>query len=343
MITKLNSIKLHFILCTERSGSSLLSLMLNLHPQIISPSEEPFAVFFYKKYKNKTIWSEDDLKLFIEEFWLMSEKNLDLFFITKEKLFNTLQLYKNDLSYPNLVKLVYLQFIEPKDKSEVNVIVDKQIKYFFYIPLLIEIFPDAKFIVLVRDVRDNIVSKSNRKLNSSSNPIFLAALWKNTYSNINNIKQLNRPLLVVKYEELVGDTEHVLKEVCKFLSIDYNQQMIETKGKYQTFLNFKTTINSASEIERLENFQSSLFKPVTKDHIGTYNGNIEAKTLAKIEKMNSSLFVFLGYKFSSNIDVHYSFNDFYNIVRAFIYRPLILILYLYIPFSIKILIKKLRK
>ena len=50
---QLDAIQIHFVLCTERTGSSMLSLMLNLNQEVISPSEEQFALYFYKKYKNK--------------------------------------------------------------------------------------------------------------------------------------------------------------------------------------------------------------------------------------------------------------------------------------------------
>ena len=48
---QIERIPIHFILCTERTGSSLLSLMLNISPKVLSPSEEPFALFLYNKYK----------------------------------------------------------------------------------------------------------------------------------------------------------------------------------------------------------------------------------------------------------------------------------------------------
>ena len=108
----------HFILCTERTGSSLVSLSLNLNSKILSPSEEPFAIYFYKKYKLKKEWSSLEIKNYVDEFWWMAEKNLDLFYSSKEQLFNALDCYKTDLPYQLLIKITYLQFIEIKPKDE---------------------------------------------------------------------------------------------------------------------------------------------------------------------------------------------------------------------------------
>lgn len=342
MSSKLNTINIHFILCTERSGSSLLSLMLNLNTQIISPSEEPFAVYFYDRYKHKVVWTDLELIEFIDEFWLVAEKNLELFFTTKEKLLAVLSTYKQQLPYQHLVKLIYLQFIEPKDKAEVTVIVDKQIKYFFHLPVLIKIFPDAKFIILVRDVRDNIISKSNRNLNNGSNPVYLAALWKNTYDQIKHLQKANKAVLVIKYEDLIMESKLTLQKICQFIDVNFQESMLNTGGVYKQFLDIKGSSTNLSEIARLETFQSNLFKPINASHIGSYKENINLKLLSKIEKLNQSLFMLFGYKVSNTSNALYSINDYWQITKAYLYRPLLLKFYLMIPLSIKIMIKKLR-
>ena len=110
----------HFLLCTERTGSSLLSLMMNLHSNVVCPSEEPFALFFHRNYKNKTHWTDKELLCFIDEFWLIAEKNLDLFFTSKQKLFDQLVIHKNNLNYKLLCTIIYLQFFEPKPKENIR-------------------------------------------------------------------------------------------------------------------------------------------------------------------------------------------------------------------------------
>ena len=69
---KLDAIELHFILCTERTGSSLLSLMLNLHSSILCPSEEPFALYFWNTYKNKIDWEEKDIINYVNSFFTLA-------------------------------------------------------------------------------------------------------------------------------------------------------------------------------------------------------------------------------------------------------------------------------
>jgi hypothetical protein len=49
----LKNISLNFILSTGRTGSTLLSSMLNMHPEILSVSEEPFAYNLYPKIQKR--------------------------------------------------------------------------------------------------------------------------------------------------------------------------------------------------------------------------------------------------------------------------------------------------
>ena len=78
---QLDEIQVHFILCTERTGSSLLANMLNMHPELIVPSEEPFALYFRKKYQHKTHWTESELIHFVDVFFTLfaSKTSLILF------------------------------------------------------------------------------------------------------------------------------------------------------------------------------------------------------------------------------------------------------------------------
>lgn len=342
-VEEIDRLPVHFILCTERTGSTLLCTMLNHHPAILSTSEEPFAVFFYKKYGNKTGWTEKELKGYVDEFFLMAEKSLELYFTTKQNLLNALLPYRDKLTYSRLMKLTYLQFLEPKPKDEIKMIIDKQIKYFFYLPVLFEIFPEAKFVVLVRDVRDNVVSKNKRGLNSSSNALFLAALWNYTYRNIYDMMEKGKALHIVKYEDLVSDTGAVMKGVCDFYEIEYLESMIRTEGSYELFLKAREPFVDEKLLSHLRDFHSGLFSEPNKKKINVHKGELDEITEAKILKLNSSLFKIFGYEYSESKNVTLNLKDRLQLLLAYLYRPFLLKHYFRIPFSIKVLIKRIRK
>jgi hypothetical protein len=341
-IEQIDSLQVHFVLCTERTGSSLLSLMLNINPKILSPSEEPFAMYFYKKYRNKILWSEKDIEKYVDQFWLMAEKNLSLYFTSKKQLFNDLKKHREVLNYERLIKITYLNFLEPKPKVEVQIIVDKQIKYFFYLPHIFKIFPKAKFIVLTRDVRDNIVLKSDRKLNWINQPIFLSALWNKTYQNIQVFEKLKRNFIIVKYEDLVTDTEVVLSKICDYLEVPFDEKMLHTSEVYQQFLTHKTDKISSKFLTDLTRFHSGMFQKPNADKIGIYKLKGEDFSLDKVEYMNYDLLNSIGYEVSIKEKNRFSFKDYWYIFLAYLYRPFLLRLYYIIPLNIKLFIKTIR-
>ncbi len=335
----------HFILCTERTGSSLCTLMMNLNSRIISPSEEPFALFFYKKYKNKIEWTEKEIRKFIDDFWLISEQKLNLFFVDKEILFTVLSAHRNKLPYQKLCTLIYLQFFEPKQKNEITVILDKQIKYFFYLKKLVKIYPESKFIILVRDPRVNAIRKKHRNLNAGKNYLYLAALWNNTYKNIEYLQSLNKEILIVKYEDFVSDPESIMKKCCAFIDVPFHIKMLDTEGVFGNFLEIQKQKISSQLYEHLKDFQSGLFQKVHTNKIHVKAHELDPKENDKIVKLTKPLLEKFNYNTSliSKKTVFYTLNDRWQITKAYLFRPLLIQLYLHIPLSIKLIIKRIRK
>ena len=158
---ELDNIPVHFILCTERTGSSLLTSMLNMHPSFLVSSEEPFALYFQNRYKKIRTWNEKDIANYVEDFFKLFEKNVTLYFDYKDRFHESLLAHKKWLNYERLIKLTYLHFYDGdiKDKSCVRVILDKQMKYIFHKNEVLSLFPNAQFILLTRDVLSNIEAK----------------------------------------------------------------------------------------------------------------------------------------------------------------------------------------
>lgn len=337
---KLDAIQVHFILCTERTGSSLMSLMLNLHSKIICPSEEQFALYFAKKYSQKVYWTDSDIEKYVDEFWLMFEKNIDLYFSDKQTFLKNLKQHREILNYRRLIKLSYLHFLDTKDKNEIEVIIDKQIKYFFHLPEIISIFPESKFIVLTRDVRDNIVSKKNRALNWSKQPYFLAYLWFQTYSNLERLK--SKDFMIVKYEDFILNTPATLELICQFINQDFQLKMLDTIGVFDQFVEDKKYKLDKDYIAKLKDFHSGLNGLPNSNKIGIYKISPSFE-LNEIESICGSLLRKFEYPVSFSKSKHMPLKRVYYSFLAKCYRAYLLKFYLKIPLFIKVFIKSIRK
>jgi hypothetical protein len=336
---QLDSIEVNFILCTERTGSSLLTLMLNLNVEICSPFEEQFALYLADRYGDKEHFTEIDLKNYVNDFFIISETNTELFFSSKDVFLKNLLKHRSILNYERLVKLTYLNFYSYKDKSEVKVIVDKQIKSFFHLKQLKKLFPSAKYIVLVRDVRDNIVSRKERSLNWSGNHLYLSYLWKDTYRNIELLKS---DFYLLKYENFIQETESELKNICLFLGVNYSNKMLQTKNVFETILENKKINANTLLINQIKDFHSGLISKPNVKKIAQYN-KLPIKILSEINALCKEELLCFGYQ----IDTEYCrvpiIRRIYFSVLAKCYRKWLLQLYLPLPLGLKIFFKKLRK
>ena len=100
-------------------------------------------------------------------------------------------------------------------------------------------WPSVKCIDIVRDGRD--VAASQIKLGTFNKTVEqIATSWKNTHqrfltfqeSHPNNVK-------VIKYEDLIYDSENHIQQLCDFLEIDYSDKMLNYHKEDLTLFNAK--------------------------------------------------------------------------------------------------------
>ena len=145
-----------FIVGSPRSGTTLLRTMLDSHPAIWIPPEAPFIVHRYSKYQNLSeLGNKEDYK---KLFWKIVKapcfKMID-FIPSFEKIWANLK----RPSYASLMDSIFNEYILYKEKSIWG---SKTPIFALHISLLCQLFPQAKYIHLVRDGRDVAASCKDR-------------------------------------------------------------------------------------------------------------------------------------------------------------------------------------
>ncbi len=123
-------------------------------------------------------------------------------------------------------------------------------------------------IYIVRDPRDIVVSYSHHKslnidnainliLNESviynkNNPQILSS-WNHHY---NSWLSLKVPKLVIKYEDLLNDTEHSLRIITEYFSLNYKLEIINLEKKVKNILE-STNFKKFQEYEKLFGFNEA--------------------------------------------------------------------------------------
>jgi hypothetical protein len=131
-------------------------------------------------------------------------------------------------------------------------------KDIFYVSDILTFYPDAKFIVCVRDIRDFLYSYQNRwKTTSPENierirnlyhPILTSFLWKAAIEQI-RVAQALVPLgnlIIIRYEALATRPAATLHTLCQFLKAPYEAAMLRVATHNSSFEVQKPGIYSTS-------------------------------------------------------------------------------------------------
>ena len=96
-----------------------------------------------------------------------------------------------------------------------------------HLPLLSQIFPDAKFVHMIRDGREVACSISRRQ---KRHPALIIYRWKKLVEmGQSEGKTLGDRYLEIKYEDLTSDPRSGMERVCAFLSLDFSTQVLRSK------------------------------------------------------------------------------------------------------------------
>ncbi|MAA79117.1 MAG: hypothetical protein CL916_07630 [Deltaproteobacteria bacterium] len=214
-----------FLIATERSGSNLITKILDAHPNVCGPSPlhilRVFGMTFYQAgdISHEKTWTDiiEDLNALLQSDFARWKH-----VFTKTEL---LQLAEpGDLS--TLLRQVF--FIEAQAHGKQQVFI-KEIELYKYHSFIQWVFPNAKFLYLIRDPRDvslswrksgphagGLLSGSSTWIQDQKQSIPLLASWAE-----------NGRAILVKYEDLVTQKEKELLRICDFLNIEYTDRMLD--------------------------------------------------------------------------------------------------------------------
>lgn len=226
-----------FIIGSPRSGTSMFRMMLSSHESIVVPPECGFIQWWYEKYKNwdkKSSESESELNTFLTD--LKTSKKIETWNLDFSEL-KSLIIEESPFNYSELMNMVILQYAIQNDKKP-NVLGDKNNYYIDYLEFLKTIYPNAKFLIIVRDPRDVVCSYLNvnsLETKSKYKPKFPTTIkemsfdWLNKNMKIIEFLESIDPLsyAIVKYEDLLFQPQLELSKCTKILNLEFEDQMLD--------------------------------------------------------------------------------------------------------------------
>jgi len=192
-----------FLVGAERSGSTMLRLMLDSHPQIACASEFEYSVDLIV---DPTEWPS------IQTYH---------HYLATDRIFQSHQ-YTIDpgLSYPALVNSFLLQLRARTGKENTGATVHR------HFDRLLRLWPSACFIYLLRDGRD--VARSCIGMGWAGNVWTGVEVWNRAERAWESMRGSlpNDRFIEVRFEDLVKNPARELARVCDFLGVAFDPEML---------------------------------------------------------------------------------------------------------------------
>ena len=210
-----------FVVGVGRSGTTLLRMMLDAHPELAIPPETHFLnpfiqasgrIRFTPRTATRTIVHDERRRW--NDFGLAEEDLLARFEAIEP--FNT----------SDAVRAFYRLYADKHGKPRWG---DKTPDYIRKMKKIQKTVPEARFIHVIRDGRDAGLSQNSRILKRGKDPVpprEMARRWRKRIVKSRDDAAEVEHYIEVRYEDLVGDTEAVLRRVCEHVEIDFDPVML---------------------------------------------------------------------------------------------------------------------
>jgi hypothetical protein len=267
---QVSKIPVFFILGRPRSGTTLLRTLFDAHPNVATPVECAFIINMNQKYGKVKIWTKELLVSFHED--VQKHIKFDTWNIDLDKLKLDLLDCEGENTFQNVCKVVYFDYISLFPKEEIRWIGDKNPVYATYTPLLLQLFPEARFIHLVRDPRDNIISLKNVDFEGPFTAL-LAYRWEHSARKLFYIKKkYPGKFYTIRYEDLVSEPEKYYREMCDFLSIPYNDTVFD-------FYKIQDEAMKKFNVEKIMKYHKSLMSPINTSKVNLWKTQLPERDI----------------------------------------------------------------
>jgi hypothetical protein len=211
-----------FVVGCGRSGTTLLRLMLDAHPDLAIPPESHFLSRFghaLDRYAvpgggvHAELLANDVLRTKTFRAWEVPDEDV----LTRVRSLRS-------PSFADVVDAVYTAYAEPRGASRWG---DKTPRYVLDIPLFDRLFPGSRFVHIIRDGRD--VAMSLRSVRFGPNdPMGAAGFWeRRVRAGMRDGGALGGRYHEVRYEALVADPERELRAICAAIDLPWDPAMLD--------------------------------------------------------------------------------------------------------------------
>jgi sulfotransferase family protein len=287
-----------FIVGVGRSGTTLLRLMLDAHPEMAIPPETHFLPAMVESFGAVRVTPErllDAIKEAPQSGWIESGVNEEAFLSELRAL--------RPLNAPDSLRAFFRLYAERHGKTRFG---EKTPRYVESIDVIAGALPEARFIHMIRDGRDVALSTNKRLVElRGTTPVPIKKMAKRWRGRITGARRAaaDGRYLEVRYEDLVLDTEPVLRKVAEFVELEWDPVMLSYHERASERLQEmnrdheragrKGGVLTGEERMKAHALTSA---PPQADRTAVWKTDMEAADIAAFEDVAGDLLAELGYE-----------------------------------------------
>lgn len=294
-----------FVVGMSRSGTTLLSRMLDAHSEIAILPETWWYVVLDRLGCLEEFRNPWQTSLFFHEVWrnLKSYRDPAACVVAREAA--------KEPRYvgPTAPILERIGKAYAKER-QAKIWGEKTPGHALWLPQIRELFPRARVLFSVRDPRDVVVSYDDRWGGGRRDAEYIActaALLKHYLSHL-----LEHPgfppeqIYWVRYESLTSQPQAELERICRFMGVAFEPAML---AFYRNHLNVKEDMAEGQH-------HALLGKPATTEKVGRYREALTSSQTALVERLLGDKMQALGYSLSSTAGISFTPKEMRALAKA---------------------------
>lgn len=267
-----------FFVGAGRSGTTLLRAMFDSHPDVTIPRESRFIV---RMERRRRVYEADGRfhgDRFVRDFigmrrfgtWELPAKAVEDEFSSRPIG-----------SFSDAIRCLYALHARLQDKTRYG---DKTPGYVRHMPLLAELFPEARFVHIIRDGRNVALSSLQLRGWGAKSVEEAAVDWARQVRIGRRAGERLGPrrYMEINYEELIDDTKGVVQRLCGFLELPFADSML----RY-----YERADRVAGDIPHFQN----LYRPPTKG-LRDWRTEMNPASVRVFEALAGGMLEDLGYE-----------------------------------------------
>ena len=215
-----------------RTGLTLLRVIFDSHPDLAMAHEARFLGHMAKRHRSYERGGKVDVDRFVDD--LYRDSHFRKLGVPEAELRDAFRADPPP-TFADAVRRVFGMYARREGKSRYG---EKAPLYISHMELLAELFPEARFVHVIRDGRDVTMAYIDAEQAAPRSVAWGAFHWR---LRVSRGRQAGKRLgperyREFRYEALVEEPEKVVRQICDFIDLEFDDQMFSYQETAETFL-----------------------------------------------------------------------------------------------------------